>query len=87
MVSAFVSLLTNPMAMLLFALDRVNVLALGTLAQTVLRIGLNLVLIPRYAALGAVLADLIGKLPPIVYMLGATFRLVRRNEATPPERA
>jgi O-antigen/teichoic acid export membrane protein len=82
--SSLITLVANMPLMLLFPLGRVDVIAIGTLTQVVLRVALNLVLIPRHGALGAALADVTGRVLPTLVMIGTTWWLLRRfARATP----
>jgi len=72
--SAFLTLATNPMILLLFPLGEVRILALSGLAQLAIRLVLNLVLMPAFGATGAASAELIAK----VLSIGAAILLIDR---------
>jgi lipopolysaccharide exporter len=61
-VSAFISLLFNPIGLLLFPLRRTQTLATTNIAQLVIRLVLNFLLIPNYGAVGVAFAEIISKL-------------------------
>ncbi len=62
MISAAVTLALNPLILLFFPLERVDVLAKAAIGMVALRIGLNILLIPSFGAFGAAMSDLTTKL-------------------------
>lgn len=67
---AFITLLSNPLLMALFPMGKVRFLAMANTAQVLARVGLNLVLLPLYGALGAAFIDLGTKLVMVAAVVG-----------------
>lgn len=68
--SAFLTLLTNPVLMLLFPMGLVHFYAFGSVAQLLLRIVGNVFAIPLWGAAGAAGIDLAVKLVTIAFLIG-----------------
>jgi O-antigen/teichoic acid export membrane protein len=78
--SAFLTLATNPVILLLFPLGEVRILALSGIAQLGIRVVLNLVLMPAYGATGAASAELIAKVVSIGGALLLIDRILRSKQ-------
>lgn len=78
--SAFLTLATNPVILLLFPLGEVRLLAIAGLAQLFIRVVLNLVFMPTYGATGAAAAELLAKALTIGLTLVAIDRVLRSRQ-------
>lgn len=68
--SAFLTLVTNPVLLLLFPMGLVHLYALGSVAQLALRIGGNVIAIPLWGAVGAAGVDVAVKIVTISFLIG-----------------
>lgn len=78
--SAFLTLATNPLILLLFPLGEVRLLAIAGLAQLGIRVALNLMFMPTFGATGAAAAELLAKVLTIGLTLVAIDRILRSRQ-------